>query len=109
MLINSELPNINIHANQPEWHEGTEGSLTCSYSASSHGEVIIQWLKDGNELTSSIYPVSVLRMSVVILKNLSAADSGNYTCIASNNVGTTSVSINMVVFGQYIILTFLKD
>ncbi|XP_074633719.1 cell adhesion molecule DSCAML1-like isoform X3 [Acropora palmata] len=97
-VVVNELPNINIHANQPEWHEGTEGSLTCSYSASSHGEVIIQWLKDGNELTSSIYPVSVLRMSVVILKNLSAADSGNYTCIASNNVGTTSVSINMVVF-----------
>lgn len=106
MLIHSELPNINIHANQPEWHEGTEGSLTCSYSASSYGEVIIQWLKDGNELTSSIYPVSILRMSVVNLKNLSAADSGNYTCIASNNVGTTSVSINMVVFGQYILLTF---
>lgn len=109
MLINSELPNINIHANQPEWHEGTEGSLTCSYSASSDGEVIIQWLKDGNELTSSINPLPRLSMSVVQLKSVSAADSGNYTCIASNNVGTTSVSINMVVFGQYILLSFLKD
>lgn len=109
MLINSELPNPNIHANQPEWHEGTEGSLTCSYSASSDGEVSIQWLKDGIQLTSSITQLPSLSMSVVKLKSVSTADSGKYTCIASNNVGTKSVSIDMVVFGQYVLLTFLKD
>lgn len=93
-----ELPNLNLNANPKVWHEGTQGRLMCLFSAAADREVTIKWLKDGIELTSNITHVPSLGMSMVKIKSVSAADSGNYTCMASNNVGTTNVSMEMVVF-----------
>ena len=38
-------------------------------------------------------------MSILELKRLTAGDSGEYKCIASNRAGKTSVSADMVVYG----------
>ena len=38
-------------------------------------------------------------MSILVVGSLTAADSGKYTCIASNRAGTTSVAKEMVVYG----------
>lgn len=39
-------------------------------------------------------------MSILGLLRLTAGDSGEYTCIASNKAGATSVSADMVVYGS---------
>ena len=93
------------------WHEGNGGSLTCSSFTSdlSAGSVIFRWQKDGRDIFS-IPGVIVIHnptatMSILELIRLSAWDSGEYTCIASNRAGKTSVSADVVVYG----LCPLKD
>ena len=87
------------------WHEGDGGSLTCSSFTGdvSAGSLILRWQKDGRDIFS-IPGVIVIHnptatISILELKRLTAGDSGEYSCIASNRAGKTSVSANMVVYG----------
>lgn len=89
-----ELPKPTI-ASQT-WHEGKKGTLTC------YTEFNAWWLKDGRSLTNTPPNLNIIEvagsMSILQLQSLTAADSGKYTCIASNRAGTTSVSKEMVVY-----------
>ena len=78
----------------------------CSSGAPISGDLKITWLKDGRELTSNpdqkIHQIHT--MSILSVPSLSAANSGKYTCTASSSAGTTSVSKEMMVYGQYVFL-----
>ena len=64
------------------------------------------WLKDGRPLSDTLSITKLPgSMSILQIQRLAAADSGTYTCIASNEVGTVSVSKEMVVYGEYVLLT----
>ena len=78
----------------------------CSSGASISGDLKITWLKDGRELTSNPNQKihQILTMSILSVTSLSAANSGKYTCTASSTAGTTSVSKEMMVYGQYVFL-----
>lgn len=71
----------------------------------------IRWLKDGRGLTSTpnlrIHD-QIPGMSILDLQRLTAADSGTYTCIASTRAGTTRVSKEMVVYGQYVLVKLFQ-
>lgn len=100
----SELPNPTLSPPQV-WHEGDGGSLTCfSFTGDlSAGSVIFRWQKDGHDIFSIPGAIGIHNptptMSILELKRLSAGDSGEYTCIASNRAGRTSVSADVVVYG----------
>lgn len=87
------------------WHEGGGGSLTCSSFTGdlSAGSLIFRWQKDGRDIFSRPGVIVIhnptATMSILELKRLTAGDSGDYTCIASNRAGKTSVSADMVVYG----------
>ena len=88
------------------WHEGNNGgSLTCSSFTGdlSAGPQIFRWQKDGRDIFSTPGVIEIhnptATMSILELKRLTAGDSGEYTCIASNRAGKTSVSVDMVVYG----------
>ena len=70
----------------------------------SAGSLSFKWLKDGRDLFSipgAIDIHQIAGMSILALASITAGDSGEYTCIASNRAGTTSVSADMVVYGSY--------
>lgn len=65
-----------------------------------------KWLKDGSPVSDTLKIHEVPgSMSILQVQRLSAADSGKYTCVASNMAGTASVSKEMVVYGEYVLLT----
>lgn len=65
----------------------------------------IRWLKDGEILKndgSNRKTVALDDATVILsLSNLSLDDSGNYTCIASNDAGSMSHSSVLKVKGTY--------
>lgn len=101
---------------QHKWLEGKSGTLTCS-SSTHDGSLNLRWQKDGKDIVPVdgavvIYPISK-RMSILELKRLTAADSGEYTCVASNIAGTASASKQTVVYGTfvfaYLVIFYLKN
>ena len=63
------------------------------------------WLKDGRPVSDTLEIIKVPEsMSILKIQRLTAADSGTYTCVASNKAGTASVSKEMVVYGKYVLL-----
>lgn len=100
----SELPSPTLSHPQV-WHEGDGGSFICSSFTGDlwAGSLMFRWQKDGRDIFS-IPGVIVIhnptaKMSILEFKRLSAGDSGEYTCIASNRAGKTSVSADIVVYG----------
>lgn len=96
-----ELPNPKV-AFSHEWLEGQSGTLSCS-SITHDGSLNLRWQKDGKDVVAVADTISInyyisLGMSFLQLKRLTAADSGEYKCVASNIAGTASVSQEMVVY-----------
>jgi len=59
--------------------EGSILQLVCN--ASSNFSISYKWKRDGIDLINSNY-------SILIIENIQLADSGNYTCEATNHIGT---------------------
>uniref|UniRef100_A0A5F8GW18 Neurotrimin n=1 Tax=Monodelphis domestica TaxID=13616 RepID=A0A5F8GW18_MONDO len=75
---------------------GQKGTLQCEASAVPSAE--FQWYKDDKRLVGGQKRVKVENrpfLSKLIFFNVSEHDYGNYTCVASNNLGHTNASITL--------------
>ncbi|XP_072467718.1 neurotrimin isoform X3 [Notamacropus eugenii] len=79
---------------------GQKGTLQCEASAVPSAE--FQWYKDDKRLVGGQKRVKVENrpfLSKLIFFNVSEHDYGNYTCVASNNLGHTNASITLFAPG----------
>ncbi|KAJ8895525.1 hypothetical protein PR048_000861 [Dryococelus australis] len=82
-------------------NEGSSTRALCSVNAADT-PLDIRWLKDGLPLstaTRKIHKLDDLTM-ILSLSHVALADSGNYTCIASNTAGIASHSAILRVKGR---------
>lgn len=89
-MLYTEVPQILKFTPQIAQPEGTSFFLICNLLSGSQ-PLDFRWYKDGPELG----PISWGRLSIdsratfsqLTLHNLTANDSGNYSCVASNQLG----------------------
>ncbi len=70
----------------------SQGTLNITCEAESNLPVSYQWKRNGNTITNA-------NSSNLIIKNMQRLDSANYTCQASNDIGTVnSIDVSVVVY-----------
>ncbi|XP_036786135.1 opioid-binding protein/cell adhesion molecule isoform X1 [Manis pentadactyla] len=75
---------------------GQKGILSCEASAVPMAE--FQWFKEDTRLATGLDGVRIEnkgRISTLTFFNVSEKDYGNYTCVATNNLGNTNASITL--------------
>ena len=81
----------------PSLVEGERLALTCVANEATEK---IQWTKDN---VSEIERASIRQIgktSTLVIENVLTSDSGNYSCMALNNVGSASSSVYINVRGN---------
>ena len=91
-MLLSELPDPQITA--VEWRQGKPGHIQCTITTT---DTAITWIKDGVVVNSYSKGDT---FDMIVIRNLTTADSGNYKCIARNRAGIRSVSKQMTVYGK---------
>jgi len=88
------------HRNQSE---GTRFLFTCSILEGSV-PLFFQWSKNGNAIKmnhESNYKIENFEQhSTLTIPKVDRNDSGNYTCITSNAIGTDSQSVLLTIKGR---------
>nr|XP_021002533.2 Down syndrome cell adhesion molecule-like protein Dscam2 [Parasteatoda tepidariorum] len=82
-------------------HEGMRTAVACIV-LSGDPPITIKWLKDGFPLIEEDFDSNIIHagngfVSTLTINTLSYKHNGNYTCMATNKVGTGSYSTRMVV------------
>lgn len=85
-------------------HEGMRTAVTCIV-LSGDPPITMRWLKDGLPLIEEELDASVLFagngfVSTLTINTLAYKHNGNYTCLASNDVGSGAVSSRLIVKGK---------
>jgi len=79
---------------------GGDIQLTCSL-ASGTPVPLVTWYKDSTRVTSTIDArVSFISQYVVTIKYASETDGGKYICNAVNPIGTSSLSVDVVIVSK---------
>ncbi|XP_076348143.1 cell adhesion molecule Dscam2-like [Tachypleus tridentatus] len=94
-------PTIDPFSFKNDLYKGSRTAVTCVVVAGD-SPIFIKWFKDGRQLNdgdheTSIYVADDGYVSTLTLNNLSRRNNGNYTCTASNSVGTDSSSAQLEV------------
>lgn len=93
--------------------KGRSANLVCSATSNPFNNMTFLWRKNNGNISNplvyenitisgSVHPRAT---SVLIIPNVSHADSGKYQCVVSNNFGTTYSSkakVNIVTFPRFI-------
>ena len=90
MLDDSDSPRVTIFPENLTLLEGEEGSLECQVS-SNPANVSVVWFHHQQELKIDWEKYSEFDSDstfLLVISNVTAADSGEYSCSASNYLGT---------------------
>lgn len=78
-----------------------QGASHCLLDPSGLPKPVIRWLRNGQELTGSEPGVSILEDgTLLLLSSVSPLDSGEYTCTAANDAGSTERKYQLKVNGK---------
>lgn len=78
-----------------------QGASHCLPDPSGLPKPVIRWLRNGQELTGSEPGVSILEDgTLLLLSSVSPLDSGEYTCAAANDAGSTERKYQLKVNGK---------
>lgn len=93
------IPTVSIEAGPDHVQISTDHNLKCKIV--SELTVSIYWYKDGAALTSKEGKY-ILSSNQLIIKNVTTADQGHYTCSASNKAGssTKSNTVQLIAYGK---------
>ena len=101
--LSPELPKIFPMADLFEVFEGEPFQQSCIL-ASSKPAPIISWSKDGLPLNpnspSVVISSPTASMSLLIISEVKRSHSGEYSCLATNQAGTSSRTVLLKVKGQ---------
>ena len=83
--------------------EGGYFSYSCAAISGSQ-PIIFYWFKDGQTITSQSKNIQIIEFgkmqSNLIIENVKAIDSANYTCNAKNDFGEDNHSVRLIVRGK---------
>lgn len=95
-------PEIDGSRNDPSPHVSIGGSTTLWCLVKGHPTPTVKWSKEADELTrtelSEFYNLLEDGQGLQII-SARPEDSGRYSCVASNSVGTKELEINLDVWG----------
>jgi len=95
------LPSIHPFSFDAEANEGDSVQLTC-HVAKGDLPLRIRWTHNGLPLFTHLGVMASKmgeRISLLTVESVKAANSGNYSCLASNNAGNVSSSAELLVNG----------
>ncbi|KAL3218029.1 hypothetical protein MRX96_050896 [Rhipicephalus microplus] len=106
-LVMSASPKLRQFAFPPEVTLGEQVLVSCAVRSAATGPHRMTWLKDGKEIENS-ERISVTAhfkgTAALVIADLRPEDVGNYTCVASNDIGSDSFTAALVVQGKVLSL-----
>lgn len=104
-------PKILPIATADSYPEGSSINLICTVSGGQRKGLMLSWRKDGHDLdektlrnSEAFDNVSIgtddADISILKIKNATYANSGTYSCTATNPLGRDSTSVNIVINGK---------
>ena len=74
----------------------TDETIALQCTANGRPPPVIQWYKEQNQLLSS-RKIAISSTGLLVINAADQNDTGFYTCVASNSVGSDSVTITVRV------------
>ena len=78
------------------YNPGDTLELQCSIEGGSDPQY--SWTRD-----DGLFPVgTIVNANTITVSNLTTDDTGNYTCTVSNDAGSSSNTVSVIVYGKYV-------
>ncbi|CAN9515659.1 unnamed protein product [Ophioblennius macclurei] len=87
-------PQVQVSPQNVEVHEGDTLRLYCRASGAPTPK--LTWLKNGGQIPP-LARMDRTDIGTLLIPNIKMSDSGTYTCVGSNNIGTNSAPIEVSV------------
>uniref|UniRef100_A0A2K5KA06 Hemicentin-2 n=1 Tax=Colobus angolensis palliatus TaxID=336983 RepID=A0A2K5KA06_COLAP len=91
-LLVREAPQVSIHTSSQHFSQGVEVKVSCS--ASGYPTPHISWSREGQTLQEDSR-VHVDAQGTLIIQGVAPEDAGNYSCQATNEVGTDQETVTL--------------
>uniref|UniRef100_A0A2K6UV43 Hemicentin-2 n=1 Tax=Saimiri boliviensis boliviensis TaxID=39432 RepID=A0A2K6UV43_SAIBB len=91
-LMVREAPQVSIHTSSQHFSQGVEVKISCS--ASGYPTPHISWSREGQALQEDSR-IHVDAQGTLIIQGVAAEDAGNYSCQATNEVGTDQETVTL--------------
>uniref|UniRef100_A0A3P8QRF2 Heparan sulfate proteoglycan 2 n=1 Tax=Astatotilapia calliptera TaxID=8154 RepID=A0A3P8QRF2_ASTCA len=108
LLVQSNLPQVQVSPQNTEVQEGDTLRLYCRASGSPTPK--LTWLKNGGQIPPQARNDRT-DIGTLFIPNIKVADSGTYMCVGSNSIGSNSAPIKVSVHkgGNFILHVQLKQ
>ncbi|EHH57041.1 hypothetical protein EGM_06600, partial [Macaca fascicularis] len=91
-LLVREAPQVSIHTSSQHFSQGVEVKVSCS--ASGYPTPHISWSREGQTLQEDSR-IHVDAQGTLIIQGVAPEDAGNYSCQATNEVGTDQETVTL--------------